>query len=148
MRRTQMLGTLFALLALALGACSNEHGELLDAFPLPMIESAQMTGPEAVTVSWDLPDPGGVEEYRVYVGVYANLGYTVLDDMQQTAITTEPGYLYTDPLLDEVNYEIDGIFMCDDLGLCDSLYKYTYFRVSAVRGGVEGVPGPRVFAAW
>ncbi len=148
MRSIIIYGALLIMLVLALGACSNDHGELLDAFPLPQLDAAQMTGPESVALSWNLPDAGSVEEYRVYVGIYANLGYTELDDMREVDVTTEPNYLYSDPLLDEVNYEIDGIFMCDDLGLCDSLYKYTYFRISAVRGGVEGVPGPRVFAGW
>jgi hypothetical protein len=148
MRSLITIGVLLIALSAVLGACSNEHGELLDAFPLPTIHEARMTGPESVTLNWDLPDAGSVEEYRVYVGVYANLGYTELDEMQEVAVTTEPSYLYSDPLLDEVNYEIDGLFMCDDLGLCDSLFKYTYFRVSAVRGGAEGVPGPRIFAGW
>ena len=148
MRSIITLGTLLILLVLALGACSNEHGELLDAFPLPRIDEARLTGPESVNLSWNIPDAGGVEEYRVYVGIYANLGYTVLDQMEEVAVTTDPSYLYTDPLLDELNYEIDGLFLCDDFLLCDSLYTYTYFRVSAVRGGEEGVPGPRTFASW
>lgn len=148
MRNLIKFGSLLMLLALLLGACSNEHGELLADFPLPTIDEARLTGPESVTLNWSVPDAAGVEEYRVYVGVYANLGYTVLDEMEQVDVTSEPSYLYTDPLLDEVNYEIDGLFLCDDLGLCDSLFKYTYFRVSAVRAGEEGVPGPRIFPGW
>ncbi len=143
MRRILIGTALFVALALALGACSKEHGELVGDFPLPRIESARLADAQSVQLEWNVPDAAGVEEYRVYVGLYANLGYAVLDTMALEGSTTETSYLYIDPGLAFVDSAL-----CATAFLCDSLYKYSYFRVSAVRGGVEGVPGPKIFPSW
>lgn len=134
---------LFALFVLLAGACSKEHGELLNGFPLPRISEARLTGPESVQLRWSVQDAASVEEYRLYVGIYANLGYAALDTMTLAAATDADSYVYVDTALDSISEEY-----CDQAQLCDSLYRYTYFRVSAVRGGFEGVPGPRVFPGW
>ena len=143
MRRNITVPALFAVLALTLGACSKEHGELIGDFPLPQVQSAQLADAQSVQLEWDVPDADGVDEYRIYVGIYANLGYAELDTMALHGSTTETSYLYVDPGLAHVDEAL-----CESALLCDSLYKYSYFRVSAVRGGSEGVPGPRAFPSW
>lgn len=153
MRRSLITLGAFLTLGLLLGACSKEHGELLSSFPLPLISEAKLASAESVQLTWSVDDPIGVEEYRIYAGIYANLGFSELDTMSLAGTATGTSYLFEDEDLDEVNPWIgnDGendIYLCDDFGLCDSLYRYTYFRVSAVRGGLEGQPGPRVFPSW
>lgn len=134
------LALMLMLLALALGSCTKEHEELVGGFPLPRITTAQRVDPESVQLEWSVEDAAGVDEYRVYVGLYANIGYAVLDSMAFWQATDQPELLYEDPGLAYVDSSL-----CEQAGLCDSLYAYTYFRVSAVRGGSEGVPGPRAF---
>jgi len=128
------------LVALALGSCSKEHEELVGGFPLPRITTAQRVDAESVQLEWSVEDAAAVDEYRVYVGLYANLGYAVLDSMAFWQATDQPELLYEDPGLAYVDSAL-----CEQAGLCDSLYAYTYFRVSAVRAGSEGVAGPRAF---
>jgi hypothetical protein len=140
LRRTLLLALAFTALALALGSCSKEHEELLNAFPLPMITSAQRVDAESVQLEWSVEDAATVEEYRLYVGLYANLGFTELDVDSLYTATTATSFLYEDPGLAYVDDEL-----CAEAGLCDTLYTYAFFRVSAVRDGVEGVPGPRAF---
>ena len=140
MRRTSLALFAFALAGLALGACTKEHDALLGSFPLPVISEARLVDPQSVQLEWSVADAAGVDEYRVYVGIYANLGFAVLDSMAFFEAAPTTRYLYVDPGLSYVDEDL-----CDQVGLCDSLYTYTYFRVSAVRGGSEGVPGPRVF---
>lgn len=139
-RRTLAIALACTAFTLALGSCSKEHDELLSRFPLPMITGAQRVDAESVQLDWTVEDAADVEEYRLYVGLYANLGFAVLDSMAFYASTASTSFLYEDPGLAYVDEEL-----CEEAGLCDSLYAYTYFRVSAVRDGEEGVPGPRAF---
>ncbi|MBM4119066.1 hypothetical protein FJ251_15290 [bacterium] len=141
-RRMLLLALALAGLTLLLGSCSKEHEDLLTVLegPVPKITLAQRLDPESVQLEWTVPNAGGVDEYRLYVGLYVNLGYAVLDSMAFWQATSEPELLYEDPGLAYV----DPV-LCEQAGLCDSLYVYTYFCVSAVRGGEESLLSPPAF---
>ncbi len=140
--RMLLLALAFTASLLALGSCSKEHEELLADFPLPVITSAQRVGTESVQLEWRVADAAGVDEYRLYVGLYANLGFTELDVDSLYTATAATSYLYEDPGLAYIDEDL-----CAEIGLCDTLYTYAYFRVSAVRAGAEGLRGPRAFVA-
>ena len=142
MRRSLSTPSAFVLVLLAaiLGACTQENDPLGERFPLPVITEARQVDSQTVQLAWNAPNPEGVDEFRLYVGLYANLGFTVLDVDSLYTTTSETSYTYVDPGLAFVD---SGL--CEQAGLCDTLAAYAYFRVSAVRAGVESDPGPRAF---
>ncbi len=133
-------------LLLGLGSCSKEHGDLIADFPaMPEITGARLAGAEAdsVYLSWTYAGARAVDEYRIYVGVRVNYGYGIFDTLGFWAATGEQNFAYQDPGLASVDPDL-----CEQFGVCDSAYKYAYFRVSAVVGGEEGIPGWRTSPAW
>ena len=140
---------LFLIMALLLGAasCSKEHGELLDSFAaIPELTEARLGGANAdsVYLSWTYPHAADVDEYRIYVGIYINFGYAEFDELIFTGLaTTDTSFVYYDEYLPYEDEEL-----CEQFGLCDSIYKYTYFRISAMVGGEEGKLGWRFFPGW
>ena len=141
-RRMLLLALAFTALTLVLGSCSKEHEDVLAVLeaPVPRITSAQRMDTESVQLEWTVADAAGVDEYRLYVGLYANLGFTELDVDSLYTTTTETSYLYEDPGLAYVDADL-----CEQAGLCDTLYTYAYFCVSAVRGGNESLLSPPAF---
>jgi hypothetical protein len=136
MRQTILL--LVLVLALGFTGCGKQHGDLLTSFPLPLLDEATLIAGDEVHLAWSLADTVGVERYKIYVGlyVYGAEAAAVFDS------TTAMEFDYVDANLSQVDPDLCAV------GACDSVYKYTYFQISAVRGGVEGAPGPRQFPRW
>ena len=139
-QRMILLALAFAALTVALGSCSKEHEELFGGEGPPRITSAQRMGTESVQLEWTAPDAAGVDEYRLYVGLYVNLGYAVLDTMAFYEATAASDFLYEDPGLATVDADL-----CEQFGICDTLYTFAYFCVSATRDGSEGPLSPPAF---
>ena len=141
MRQSGLL--LILILLTALIGCT-QHEDWVGDFPLPVLGQAQLHGANAdsVHLTWTATDPGGVEQYMVYVGLHVDLGFATWDSLALADSTTATEFQYHDTALPAIDEDL-----CESVGMCDSLYKYTYFRISAVRGGAEGAAGPRRFVA-
>jgi len=136
MRQTILL--LVLVLAAGLAGCGKQHGDLLESFPLPRLSEATLVAGDEVHLAWSLTDTAGVDQYKIYVGLYVYGAETVAVFDSTTAME----YDYIDANLSQIDPDLCAV------GACDSVYKYTYFQISAVRGGVEGVAGPRLFPHW
>lgn len=129
-------------------SCSTKHGDLVSSLPiLPEITEARLGGEvvNRVELSWTYADDHLMDEddvYNVYVGLRVVFGASVFDTLSASPAgstsDTEFSYMNT-------NLGLPAEDLCDEAGLCDPLYTYTYFRVSAVIDGVETVAGHRVF---
>ena len=123
--------------------CAKEHGELIDSFPLPIVNQARLFGAEldSVHVTWSVHSPEQVDSYNVYFGLYLTIGgYPIEPEALLAGTVDVPEFFYNDDLLSSVDDEL-----CSNYGYCDSLYKISYFMVSTVTEGVEEAPGPRRF---
>jgi hypothetical protein len=93
-----------------------------------------------VHLTWSYVDHATVDEYRVYVGLYIDFGYGVFDTLVLEGTTADREFFYDDPGLALESEEI-----CEALDLCDPLYTYTQFRVTAVNNGLESVASEKAF---
>jgi hypothetical protein len=170
MQTLRPAAVILLLLGLALG-CSREHEKMLGSFPvLPVITEAtlfteagdvvpddeqvyvagngdtlQVGDPllQRVRLRWEMPDGSEPDSFRVYVGLLYENPYATVDTIAWHANVAGMEYVYQDPSL-----ALRDPVTCDMIGMCDSLYTYAYFRISAVSAGEDGLRSRRVTPTW